>query len=171
MASKPPTWQPLMGWGGRLTAQGGIGNPVPGILRQAREQGLFDPMGSQSIMRLLQQRAIATASNRRRRGEVLGNLVGLDPYQQRVAMLDTERAAGGELSDFLGNARLQQLLGGQEWARGLLGSERGFQQNMALARLQAQIAQQMQGGGAGAILGQILGTGGGAALGKWLGPR
>jgi hypothetical protein len=109
-----------------------------------------------------------TADAQRRRGSVLSQLVGLDPYQQRVAMLDTERQASGNTADFLNNAQAQQLQGEQDYGRQLFGGQLDFESQKQLMKMKADAAEKAR-GGAGAMFGQLAGFGAGSFLGPLAG--
>ena len=159
---RPPTSDPL------ATLMSGGENAVGGlsrdILGRGARAGLFDPTGSAQIRAAVRRGALRRADARRRRGSVLARLMGLNPMGQRQAMLETERETAGGLSSELGEADLGQLLGGQQFARGLLGQERGYEEQRAAEARAAREARRAR-GGFGSMLGSLLGTAGGAFLG------
>jgi hypothetical protein len=126
---------------------------MTGALGGAQGMGYFDPAGSPYLRAVLQRRARRSADAMRRRGSVMSRLLGLDPYQQRQSMLDTERMASGTTANALNSAQENELMGTQDWMRGLLGTERGYQE------------QRRARGGWQSMLGQLLGMGAGAFTG------
>ena len=159
---RPPTSDPLATlMSGGEDAVGGLSRDVLG---QASRAGLFDPTGSAQIRAAVRRGALRRADARRRRGSVLARLMGLNPMGQRQAMLETEREAAGDLSSELGEADLGQLLGGQQFARGVFGQERGYEERRAAEARAAREARRAR-GGFGSQLGSLVGMGAGAFLG------
>lgn len=142
---------------------GSAGATVQGAIGQGQGLGYFNAAGSPYIRELIRQGAIRNARNRQRRGMVTSQLFGLDPMAQRQALFDTERQASGDVSNAINEGQSQEAFGNRDYIRSLLGNQLGFEQQQALARLQAKLAQQQQ-GGAGALFGSLLGQGGIAAL-------
>lgn len=115
--------------------------------------------GPDYLRNLLRQRALMTAHNQRRRGDILSRLAGLDPMAQRQAMMDFERQSGSDLSRSLGEA---DLAGGQNWQQfmmDLLRSERGGEQSLSQQKQQQQWEQSQRPN----FLGQLVGAGTGIA--------
>lgn len=130
--------------------------PVPDyteLLRGGAGAGYFDPMGSPLLREQLRRGVFRTAGNRRRRGEILARLAGLDPNQQRQAMLDVNRDYGREVSGALNEADLRDLQGRQEFFR-----------NLQMQTLPYQY-QERNRPGFGSFLGQLAGLGVGAFTG------
>jgi len=123
--------------------------------------GAFTPNYLRDLMR---KSAFQRSKNMRRRGDVLSRLAGLDPMQQRQAMIDLDREASSGLSGALNEADIQGGQGWQQFMMGLLRSERGDEQQRARDREQREW-EESQGGGIGGFLGGALGTGLGAFTG------
>lgn len=147
-----------------LGQEGGIQALIQRLLGQAQGGGAFNPFGSDQIRSAVRRGALRRAQARRGQGSVLARLLGLNPSGQQQQILDTERAAAGDVSNEIGEADLGQMLGGQQFARGLLGQERGFEeQRMAQARADREARRAR--GGFGSRFGSLLGTGIGAFVG------
>lgn len=138
------------------------GGIVSGTIGQAQKAGLFDPLGSPVLKAKLRRRALRSAENRRRRGSVMAQLAGLDPYGQRQALVDTDREATGDVSDFLNQADEDMLMSGQDYARGLLGSQTDFERQRQLQRQAERAQRKAQGNalqqGIGSIVGRAAGS-------------
>lgn len=135
-----------------------------GIIQGGTQAGYFDPRGSQVLRAMLRRAALRTAQNRRRRSSVLGQLVGLSPEQQRYQQVQAEQGASADTSGFLNDAMLQEQLGNQQFARGIYGQERGFEEQRARDKAQRDYEKSQQ-GGIGSYLGSLAGTGLGAFTG------
>lgn len=163
---KTPGFDPTNPYAGMAdNTDPGYGGTTSRILGQAGQSGAFDPQGSVLLKAMLRKSALRNARNRMQSGRVASKLYGADPFQARQSLLDTERDTSGQTADFLNQADLNQGMGYQSWVRGMLGGERGFEQDEKMTRLRAELEQAMQGGGIGSLLGQLLGIGGGAFLG------
>jgi hypothetical protein len=146
-----------------IVAPGSPGAISHGALKSGQAAGAFDFGGSPLLRAALQRRAARSASNMRRRGVVASKLYGLDPFQQQQSIVDTNREASGWQADFLNQAELGQYQSSQDWMRGLLGSERGYDVQAQIAKMQMDAQKKaalMQ------ALGQIGGAGAGALAGK-----
>src|SRR3990172_8774657 len=131
---------------------------------------LEDPM-SQRIQKLLQRRALRTASNARRRGSVLTGLAGLNPMQARGALLGVERGAAEDLSGSLNEATLSGLQRDQDWARRQEEGRLDFNRERELMELQERFMRERNKygwlkdlGGLGARAGLAFATGGTSEL-------
>lgn len=137
-----------------------------GILGAGFRAGMFNPLGSDQLRAALRRRALRTARNRRRSGEVLGRLAGLGSQAQRQAFVDVDRAATGQRADFLNQAAENQLLGSQDFLRRLLSQERGFEFEAQQRELDRKMREEEARKGVLGGLGSIAGAG----LGSFLGP-
>lgn len=117
------------------------------------------------IRNLLRKSAFQRGKNQRRRGEVLARLAGLDPMQQRQAMVDTDRQASSDLTQGLNEADIQGGMSQRDMLLKLLLGERGIQDTGVRDRFAAGEARAQQGGGFGDFLGSALGAGVGALTG------
>lgn len=125
-------------------------------LREAQRFGYFDPGGSEAIRARARRRAFGFGRDRRTRAATLSRLAGLDPMQQRQAILESDMEGASQLGEQLHDVDQRQEEGAQDFFRGLYGGERQFQQQRQIARDQAREAR--RGGGAGAMIGQIAGA-------------
>jgi hypothetical protein len=159
----PAASDPLAGFGGRgrglagLIPQDPYGKQIQGLLGGAQEAGFFNPLGSPMVREARRAAALRTADARRRRSSVLGRLYGLDPIQQRGAMMDADIGASQGAADFLNDAELEELLGQRGFLQSLLSGERGFEQQKILARMAAKAAEKQRGSPFGQILGAAVG--------------
>lgn len=129
------------------------------LIGQGLGRGAFGP----SFLRdLLRKSAMRRAGGRRRRGDVLSGLVGLDPQQRRFQMLQDERDASGQLAGSLNEADIQGGQGYQDFIRQLFGAER---QRAYDYRDKEDIRHDANRGGIGGFLGQVAGAGLGAFTG------
>jgi len=139
-------------------AGGGVAAPTPGGtisgLLAGGQQALSDP---RYLSRLTSRRSQRTADALRRRTNVLGRLSGLDPMQQRTAMVDADIAANQGLGEAINASELQGASGYQDFLRQLLMSERQ-------AELEKQRRDEER-GGIGGFLGQVAGVGLGSLAG------
>lgn len=143
-------------------------------LQGAQAAGFFSPTGSPLIMGLTRRNALRNADNARRRSALLSRLMGLDPNQARVAQLGQEAASSGATQEALNQANLGQLLGNQQYFRGLFGQQLGNEQQRELMRYQQELSRPSFGDIAGGIIGQGLGAfagGYGSSLGQPRQPR
>jgi hypothetical protein len=127
------------------TAGGGnLGGMAQRSLKEAEGAGQFSALGSPLIRAAIQRMASRNAANRRRRGDVTSRILGLDPISARQAAFDVDREASGDVSRAIGEGDLSQLLGAQQFQRGLFGSERELevrQMEMEQRRREAEKAQ------------------------------
>ncbi len=143
-------------FGGLASGRGGdYGRITQGLIGRAGQAGFFDPMGSRAIRDAIIRRGRTRFESQRRRQSTLGQLAGLDPYQRRVAMLDTERMGGQGLADELNDLEAQQLLGNQDYFRSLYGGERDFQRQMQAQRAAERASRR---GALGGTLGRLAGA-------------
>lgn len=115
--------------------------------------------GPDYLRNLLRQRALMTAHNQRRRGDILSRLSGLDPMAQRQAMMDFERQSGSDLSRSLGEA---DLAGGQNWQQFLMDLLRG-ERGGEMQTLNQQAQNRFDASQRPNFLGQLVGAGTGIA--------
>lgn len=139
---------------------GGAAGTIKGLLAGGAQT--FTP---DYLRTALRRKALGTSDAMRRRNAVLSRLSGLDPMQQRQAMIDADIEASGGLAGALNAADLQGLSGYQDFIRQLLGGERGYQFQREEAERQRQWEEEMQGGGFWDMLGNV----GGKALGAFTG--
>ena len=90
------------------------------LLGQAGQSGLFNPTGSPQIRRLMRNRAMRNFENRRRRSGILSQLYGLDPNQSRAAMVGSDIAGHGALSQGLMDADYQESTANRPFLQSLL---------------------------------------------------
>jgi hypothetical protein len=121
--------------------------------------------GPDYLRNALRRNAIQTGSSMQRRGDILARLAGLDPMQQRQAMIEGDRAASSGVAGALNAADLQGLSGYQDFIRQLLTGERGYQFQADQARAQREWERQQQQGGLGGMFGSLVGAGLGAFTG------
>lgn len=131
-------------------------------LTSANAAGFFSPMGSPAVLAATKRSALQHADNYKRRSQILGQLAGLDPYGQQQNIVDTNREAAGGVQGALDQSQLSQLLGNQQFARGLFTNRL---QNQDLLRRLHEMHQQGQ---HDQFMG-LLGTLGGAAAGSLFG--
>ena len=141
------------------------------LLGQAGQSGLFNPTGSPAIRRLMRNRAMRNFENRRRRSGILSQLYGLDPNQSRAAMVGSDIAGHGALSQGLMEADYQEATANRPFLQNLLSGQIGYEQQRRMQREAQRAAQrggigQLAGGAAGMLLGPI-----GAAAGGYLGKK
>jgi len=135
------------------------------FLAQADQFGAFSPFGSPALMARLKRQALRQSGNIRNRGAVLSQFMGLDPTQARGAALNYDAAATGQQADYLNNAQLQQLQGGQDFGRQLYFNRLGQSDQMQQLKLQQQMQKDAQKAQMIGSLGQL----GGAAIGAYRG--
>jgi len=146
--------------------QNSFGNMAQGLIGQANQQGLFNPMGSPAINQAVRSHALRNADNARRRSALLSRLMGLDPNQARVAAVNADAQGSANTSDALNNARYGQLMGGQQFARSLftgqLSNEQNLQNQLRMIKAQRDATNPGIGGFVGGLAGQAIGglTGG-----------
>lgn len=109
----------------------------------------------------LRRRALQTYGNQRRSADVLGKLYGLDPMQQRGALVNAEVGASGSLADAMNGADLEGITNYRDLLQRLLTGERGYQQNDINDLRQAQREKDAR----GSFLGNLAGQGVGIASG------
>jgi len=140
---------------------GVYGSPVEAqagrALQGAESAGLFDPLGSPRIKALMRQFALRQADARRRRGALLGQLAGLDPYQQRYAMVQNDIGANSDVSNILGQSELEGLTSNRDFLQRLFMGQLDRATQERLAKQQADAQQS-------GMFGQLLGGLGGAII-------
>jgi len=159
---------------------GQAGSISTGILQGGQDAGFFSATGSPLLRAQLRRHAARQARNRMRSGAILGRVAGLDPMAQRQAFVDQNQAVNADTANTIDQGYLNDLQGGQDFARSTLGSQRGYEEQRyrdwqaAEAAKKARKAALLGGIGklAGAGLGTVLGPAGtaiGAKVGGWVG--
>lgn len=126
-------------------------------IQGAQAQGLFNPQGSPGLRAAVRAGALRNADNLRRRQSLLSQLMGLDPNQARVAAVNADAAGSANTAGALNDASLQQMLGGQQFARGLFMNQLGNEQQLANAKALAKYQRDISNPGIGGFLGQAAG--------------
>jgi len=122
----------------------GPGTTIGGLI------GDQEALGPGYLRQKIRREAQRTAEGQRRRTDVLSRLAGLNPMQQRTAMVESEIEAGRGLSDVLGRADIEGARGYQDFVRDMLKQERQIE-----AERQAREAEQ---GSLGGFLGSLAGS-------------
>lgn len=156
MLQRPQTPQaaPQASPGGGLSSFADVMGYSRDLINRGGQQGAFGPS---YLRNLLRRSAFRRAGNRRRRGDVLAGLQGLDPMQRRFQALEDERSASGQLAGSLNEADIQGGQGYQQFLQQLLGNERGVESSLFAAREADARARKNQ-GGIGGFLGQVAGA-------------
>jgi hypothetical protein len=137
-------------------AEGGAyGRDVRGMIGKGKAA-----FGPDYLRNFLRKRAMMNSEASRRRAFNLSRLAGLDPFQQRQALLEENQGASRDLVSGLNEADLAGASGYQDFLRRLFMGERGNEQTQQQLRLQGQIAAQNQPN----FLGELAGMGAGKAL-------
>jgi len=151
---------------------GGFGKQFGNIVQKGAEGGAYGrdvrgmigkgqaAFGPDYLRNFLRKRAMMNSEASRRRAFNLSRLAGLDPFQQRQALLDENQGASRDLVSGLNEADMAGASGYQDWIRKLFMGERGNEQQQAQLRLQGQIQAQNQPN----FLGELAGIAGGKAL-------
>ena len=141
------------------------------LIGQAGEQG-FLGVNDPRLRDLMRRRILSGGDARRRRAALMAQLAGLDPSQQRSALLDADIEASGQTAGELSDADLQLAMRDQDYARQLLG--RSVDYDLGIARMgqeeqrDARFQQrENQGGGFGGFIGQAAGALTGGFLGGY----
>ncbi len=162
---------------------GGAGSHWQNLINKVRQRGMSATGGAAGTTRgllagnkaalgpgYLRERARAgalqTADSMRRRNFNVSRLSGLDPQQQRQAMIDSDISANEGLSGALNAADLQDAGGFQDWLRRVLGQERGYQFQSEESQRQRDWEESQQPSFLGEALGSVVGAGS-----QWLAPR
>lgn len=144
--------QPFGGAFGRgFSARG----TIRGQLEEGAKAGAFGP---EYLRRRLLRRALLNRAAARRRAMGAAGLYATgDPYAARSAAIGSEIQSAGDFGNELSNADLSAYGGYQDYLRGQLGAERGYED--AAAQRAAEARAQSQG-----IVGQVGGYIGGKLL-------
>lgn len=126
-------------------------NMIRALLGQGQAAGAFGP---DFLRKFLRRRALQTSLNQRRAAGVSGQLFGLDPMQQRAALVNADIGAQGGLANSLNEADLQGAGNYQQLLQSLLGSERGHE----FQAIEAKKERDANKGSFGGFLGQIAGS-------------
>lgn len=125
------------------------------LLKSAVASGAYGP---EYLRRKLLRRALLNRAAARRRAAAAAGLYSYgDPYAARSAAIGSEIGSSGDFSNELSNADLAAYGGYQDYARQLLGSERGYE-DAAAQRAAEERANSM------GTIGQIGGYLGGKVL-------
>lgn len=125
------TYDPNNPFAGGFTAGAG------GLVKQAGQQGYFNPAGNAGYRATMQRRLLQQGRSRQQRAMVLAHLAGLSGIGQQQAMVDTNQDVAGTTSDTLNNFDANQYGQNQDYFRGLLGGQVGHEDQLrqeALAR-------------------------------------
>jgi hypothetical protein len=133
------------------------------LIQQGNQSGAFSPTGSPLVMALAKRQAQTGAESQIHRGDVMGRLLGLNPYEQRGQLLNVGNDAAGNAANALNSAQYGQASGGQDFIRQMFGQRLGFEQQKLLQYLAQKQAQKQQ-GGFGSMFGGLLGQGLGALV-------
>lgn len=155
----------------RVSLSDQYGGMARGAVGAGQAAGFFDPMGSPVLRDALRKRALRAAIARRRRGDIVGRLAGLNPMAARQNIVDTERDTSAQTAGMIneGDFRLDQ--GNQDWVRGLMGRGWGYEEQMKADERQRKFAESQR-GGVGGMLGTLAGSALGALpYGQWFGRR
>jgi len=132
------------------------GNQAQQMVQGAQAQGFFNPMGSPQINAAVRANALRSAENSRRRSALLSRLMGLDPNQARVAAVNADAQGSAATQSALNNAQFGQLMGNQQYARSLFGSQLQNEQQRGLLKYQHDLNKPTLGGYFGQALGYAL---------------
>jgi len=147
----------------------------PGVAaRQIGEGGSQGYLGVNDprLRAMVRNRILQAGSARKRRAGLAGMLYGLDPYEQRNALMNADIESSGQQFGDLNAADLGLAMHDQDWIRQLfgksldydLGQRRMGDEEARDARFQAR---EHQGGGLGGYLGQAAGALTGGFLGGY----
>ena len=135
---------------------GGFGAGSQGILRDAGREGFFNPQGSPAYRATMQRRLLNQGRSRRQRNALLSRLSGMDRMGQRNAMVDADQDIAYDTANAFNDFDANEYAGNRDWFRGMLGQERGFEEE----RRREREARKAQSGG---FWGNLLGAGVGIA--------
>lgn len=155
--------------GPRTLASVGLGNALGGgfsarnltrqQLQAGAKAGAFSP---EYLRRFLLRRALLNRAAARRRAAAAAGLYSYgDPYAARSAAVNSEIGSAGDFSNELSNADLAAYGGFQDYLRGQLNSERGYEDAAAQRAAEERAA-------AAGNLGQLAGYAGGKVLDRIL---
>ena len=122
---------------------------------QADNQGLLNPAGDPRIVALLRRSALANYDANQRSSSVLSRLYGLDPMQQRGAIVNSEIAGRAGLSDTLNRNELTSRMGQRDFLQRLYMQE---QEQANQRRIAKEAADAQSSAGWGSLAGGVLGT-------------
>jgi len=153
-----------------LTQRAGAPATAPGApAAAAGANPLLQPGGDPRIMALLRRHALANYDANQRSSSVLSRLYGLDPMQQRGAIVNSEIGGRQGLADSLNTAALGQATGQENFLQRLYMQQQEQENQRRIAKEQAKAQSSggwgsLAGGLAGSFLGPI-GTAAGSAIG------
>jgi hypothetical protein len=127
----------------------------------AREAGHFSAMGSPRLRALRRRRAMQLNAARRQAQGGAGQLYGLDPMQQKAALIRGDVAGNAALTSGLMGADFEEEQGQRQFLQGLYGQQLSYEQ-------QRQLQKQQEKAAASGGIGQAVGAIGGAVINKYL---
>lgn len=125
--------------------------------------GKAGALGPDYLRRALRARALQARAGQQRRSQILAHVLGLDPNQQRVAMVNADIQGGHDLTNSLNEADLAGLSSYQNMIRSFIDQGYSSEDAQRAARWAKQ-QQDSQHGGWGQFLGQAAGAAAAAFL-------
>ncbi len=128
------------------------------LINKGGAMGVFSPYFRRNALRA---GALRNADAQRRRMQVFARLQGegLDPGQERAAMMEAENNANAGVAQSLNDAELQGISSYEDYIRSLLGGERSMAEQQRMQDKQAKAAE-------AAGWGSMAGSLGSAFLGR-----